>query len=225
MPSTRAGPLIGHIACRRHIRAGREGAVGVRQHQRVLVFRLLEKVEDALVFHQARDEVEIGLAVLHAVLPRIVRALQVEPVVGIAAVAEDLLDDVGDRLVLKNAGVVEVSQEREPGHQLQLIGRLAVFAVFEQLDSVDQRVDMAFRLVVQLEGQHRRLHQQTLHVDVRIVGERLDVEPVRPGDALVAGEAFDQKGVVPERSLQTKWTVGLCCRHGVSTYISLRVSE
>ena len=51
-------------------------AAGVRQHQGVLAVLVLEVVVDTLFFHQAADEVEVGLAVLGAVGPRPIRSAE-----------------------------------------------------------------------------------------------------------------------------------------------------
>ena len=50
------------------LRAVDIAALLVGQHERVLALLVLEEVEDAFLFHQPRDEVEVGLAVLHAVV-------------------------------------------------------------------------------------------------------------------------------------------------------------
>ena len=56
--------------------AVRVGAGGVGQDQRVLAVLVPEEVEDALLLHQPGDEVEGGLAVLDAVFPLGVGALE-----------------------------------------------------------------------------------------------------------------------------------------------------
>src|SRR5262249_16552447 len=43
------------------------GLIG--EHQHMFVFFVAEEVEDALLFLERRDEVEVRLAILHAVLP------------------------------------------------------------------------------------------------------------------------------------------------------------
>ena len=56
------------VAVDRRVLAGRVG-----QHHRVVALRVPEVVADALLLHQAADEVEVGLPVLHAVGPLAVR--------------------------------------------------------------------------------------------------------------------------------------------------------
>ena len=67
----------------------------VSQHQGVRVLGVLEEVEDALLLEQARDEVEVRLAVLHAEVPRGVAAAQARAVRD-ARLIQHLLDDLRD---------------------------------------------------------------------------------------------------------------------------------
>ena len=69
-------------------RAVDEGRRLVGQHQRVLVGVVLEEIEDAFVFEQPGDEVEIGLAVLDAVLAGLIGAGAAVGEIGKAAVRE-----------------------------------------------------------------------------------------------------------------------------------------
>src|SRR5262245_4946395 len=76
----------------------------VRQYHRVLAALVLEEVEDAFLFHQTGDEIEIGLAVLNTILalrvlafvdPRKIEILETQ-------IGEDRLDDVGYLLVFED---------------------------------------------------------------------------------------------------------------------------
>ena len=77
----------------------------VREDQRVLVLGMLEEIKDSFFFHQAGDEVEIGLAVLDAVLARNEVAVKPEREIRKPSLFEDLLDDIGCFLLLKNPAV------------------------------------------------------------------------------------------------------------------------
>ena len=81
-----------------------------------------EEVEDALVLHQPGDEVEGGLAVLDAVLPLGVRALELELEVGEAEVLEDGRDDVRGALVLEDPAVGGAGEQPGPGDDLGPVG-------------------------------------------------------------------------------------------------------
>ena len=79
------------------------GAVG--QHQVVLGLAVVEPIEDAFFFHQPADEVEIGLAVLHAVTASLERTPGLDRDAAGWVFAQHLLDDVERRLVLKDAQI------------------------------------------------------------------------------------------------------------------------
>lgn len=103
-------------------RIERARAIAEHEHLPRLRARLvLERVEDALLGEQALDEVEVALLVLHAVAARAVAARQPQAA-GHSERAEQLADDRGDRLVLKDAAVLLVLQQRKRGHEPQLVG-------------------------------------------------------------------------------------------------------
>src|SRR6185295_19565212 len=88
----------------------------------------LEEEEHAFFSHQARDEVEVGLTILHAVFALGVLALVDAREIEIreAEIAEDLLDDVRDLLVLEDAAVGGTGQEPGPGYDLGPVVPIAV---------------------------------------------------------------------------------------------------
>src|SRR4030095_4637820 len=97
------------------------GAGVIRKNQRVLAVLVIEEVGDALFLEQPGDEVVVGLAILDAVLARLVGAGELEPEVRESVLAEELLDDVGDRLLLEDAAVGGAREEPEPGDDLRAI--------------------------------------------------------------------------------------------------------
>jgi hypothetical protein len=81
----------------------------------VAVVLVAEEVVDAFLFHQPGDEIEVGLAVLGAVLAHRILpgdAAQVE--VRTAGVLEHLLQNILDRFVLENPDVGALSQRVQP---------------------------------------------------------------------------------------------------------------
>jgi len=68
---------------------------------------MLEEVVDAVLLHQPAHEVHVGLAVLNAIFELRTRTLfgQFGFIVGEAAFVEDLFDDVGRLLVLKDPAI------------------------------------------------------------------------------------------------------------------------
>ena len=97
------------------------GAGGVSNHHGVLPFFMLEEVEDAVLLHEARDEVEVCFAVLNTVLHRRVAAVERELVVLKASIAENLLDDVVDFLVMENLAVGVPRQHPYPRNYFHLV--------------------------------------------------------------------------------------------------------
>src|SRR4029453_1327580 len=97
------------------------GARAVGDHQRVLPVLVDEEEKETRVFQQARDEVVVGLAILHAVLAWLVAALELEPEVGEAVLPEELLHDLGHRLLLEDAAVGRTGEEPWPGDEVRRV--------------------------------------------------------------------------------------------------------
>ena len=120
----------------------------VGQNERVLAILLLEVVTDAFFFHQAGNEVEIGLAVLDAVVAGDEIAVEAELEIGKAEILENLLDDVGSFLVLEDAAIGGAGEEPEPGDHLRAVGGEA--AILRSLgEAADEAVPMTL-------ARHRR---------------------------------------------------------------------
>jgi hypothetical protein len=95
------------------------GRLAVAHHQYVVVFLMLEEKTDALFFHQAADEVQLGLLILDAVCSSRIALLQREPVVQTrkARVFEHLLDNLFGVRMLEYPAVVTVAKIPGPGHE------------------------------------------------------------------------------------------------------------
>jgi hypothetical protein len=69
---------------------------------------------------------------------------------------------------------------------------------------------MPFGFFIQLDGNNACLSQQALYVDVRVGREQFQDEAEWRGNALVAGEAVQQQGVVTQPlDLDAEWTFNL----------------
>src|SRR6266581_5989765 len=90
------------------------GLVG--EYQLVGVLVVLKEIEDAVLFHQARDKVEGSLAILDDVFALGVGALGTVLEVLEAVVLKNLLDDLGDRFLLENLAIGGAREEPKPGH-------------------------------------------------------------------------------------------------------------
>ncbi|MNP53295.1 hypothetical protein D3C76_1477600 [compost metagenome] len=110
-PLTHFLPEIIH---RRPVGDGREGVVAVGQDQRVLTVFMTEEPENPVFFQQARDEGQVGFAVLHAVLAGCVAAAELELEIREAVGLENRRDDVRGAEVLEHPVVAGQGQPPEP---------------------------------------------------------------------------------------------------------------
>ena len=97
-----------------------EGGVGVGDHHLQRPLRVLEVVADALMFHEPAHEGEVGLPILHAIVPGGVAARDLLRERDRGRVAEHRLDDVGHRLLLKNLAVARERGKPQARHHLDL---------------------------------------------------------------------------------------------------------
>jgi hypothetical protein len=142
---------------------------------------VLEPVDDALLGHQPGRELEVALAVLHAVLPLEVEAVihaQVErPPVGREPRPEHLVEDLQARLVLPEPRVALVLQ--------QVQRRRHQHADPQPLDHDRQHVDVVDDAVhvtpvaVAVDQQGARVAEQLAERRLRILGPQLELEAVR----------------------------------------------
>src|ERR1700730_13851411 len=86
----------------------------VGYYQRVLALLMTEEVVNSFLFHQARNKIECRLPVLHAVRPGLVLTGELQLIVGEPELVEDLLDNFGYTLFLKDAAVGGACKEPQP---------------------------------------------------------------------------------------------------------------
>src|SRR5450631_2833496 len=82
---------------------------------------VLKEVEDAVLLHEPGNKVEVGFAILNAVLDRRVTAVELDRVIGKPTIFEDLFQDLLDRLVVKNLAIGVSSEQPRPGNHLHLV--------------------------------------------------------------------------------------------------------
>ncbi len=175
-------------------------AVGVGEHQDVALLLMAEPVVDALLFHQPADEVEAGLAVLHAVFPLAVGAREGILEIGKAEVAEHLLDDLRHALVLEDAAVRGARQQPRPGPQGGLVaGELAVPG--HLATARDDAVKEAPAAAGQLQRQAHRLAEQLLQRQVGIFRYQVQLVGEQPSQFLASLHALQQQHVRPQRAI------------------------
>ena len=105
-----------------------------------LLLLVLEEVIDAFLFHEPAGEIQIRLAVLHAVVPRLEGALQL--VFDVEAF-QHLLQNVGYRLLLEDTALRLPRQQPELGHDFHGVGG-EMFVLLPLADAVADAVEVAF---------------------------------------------------------------------------------
>ena len=95
-----------------------EGGVGVGDDHRQRLLAVLEVVGNPLELHQPADEGEVGLPILHAVIPRRVAARDLLRERDVGRVAEHIRHDVGNRFLLEDLAVARERGEPEARHHL-----------------------------------------------------------------------------------------------------------
>jgi hypothetical protein len=139
--------------------------------------------------HQAVDEVEVGLAVLRAVVARGVGGLQVEVKLGLAHAAADEHrgEDLGGRLLLEDAAVGALLEPPDPRDHGQLVEGVAP-RVADVLGLTHEAVDVALALDA-VDRQQHVLADEVRDGQVRACDLEAKLEEARY--RLVAAQAHD----------------------------------
>src|SRR5438132_1620471 len=95
--------------------------------------RVLEEVVHPFFFQEPADEGEVRLTVLHTVVARLVRGLEL---VAYVEALENLFEDVGHALVLEDATADLLGPEPELRHDLVAVVR-KVFVALPFLETAD----------------------------------------------------------------------------------------
>lgn len=171
-----------------------------------------EEVEDPFLLHQPAGEVEVGLAVLDAVIAGLILPLELH--LDVQAL-EDLIEDLGHRHLLEDPALRLAGQEPEFGDELEaVVGEDRVSAPLN--DPVADAVQVA---AIAARGQDLRrdlLAQELVEGDLGLIGgDRLELDLKQLGDRLGAGQADQQELVTAQRGRYREESVGLliCGRH------------
>ncbi len=207
--------VVGHagVAGRAVVRA-----VGIGEHQDVALLLVAEPVVDAFLFHQPADEIEAGLAVLHAVFPLAVGAAQGVLEVGEAEVAEHLLDDVRDLLVLEDAAVRSARQQPQPGAQGDLVaGELAGAGALAA--ARDDAVEVPPATAGEFQREAHRLAQQSIQRQGGIARDQFEFVAEQPAQLLAAFQPLQLQDLGAQRGVHVHQTGMLGEQHGQSSLI------
>ena len=170
----------------------------IRQHHRVVAVGVAEIVRDALLLHQAADEVEVGLPILDAVVPLPVSPRQLQLEVRRLVIGEHHLDDVGNLHVLEDPAVGRARQEPEPGtHRREVPVVAAIHAALRKARDVAVVVP---RLILgQPQFDRDVLAENVVDRDVVLHAEEIELVLERPAHLLARAHAMEQQDVLAER--------------------------
>ncbi len=158
--------------------------------------RVFEEVADAFLLEQPRDEIEIGLPVLHAVLPGQVLRLVRQPVVDRLGrlVAEDQVDDLGHVLRLEDPAVRGPAQEPQPRMKRQVVDEVATLAAPQRKPRY-VAVVLPLQAVVEVDRDRQRLAQQVARPDVRLQAHRIQPDDEEAGQPFAHVHPREQQRV------------------------------
>ena len=198
------------------------GRVG--DHHLVRAVAVREEVKDPLFLHEPAGEVEIGLAVLDAVVAGEIGALKL---IVDAQAREDLFQDVGDRELLEDPALVVPREHPELGDHLRAIdgegggplGRGDALALGEP---AHDPVEVARRAAGHHQGHGDGLAEDRVERDRGGgLGQQIELEAEQPGDGLLAGELLEEQDIGPERRRHGQEPVRLTVlRHGCLTRVA-----
>ena len=184
----------------------------VAQHHRVLAVLVGEEVVDALLLHQAADEVEVGLAVLDAVPPLAVGAGEAVVDVGEPVVLEHLLDDVRDLPLLEDAAVGGAGEEPDGRDHGGPVGSQAP-ATVELGEAADHAVDVPRAALRAREAHRHVLADDVVEADGVVFAQQVELVAGQAAEALGAGDAAQEQGVRTERRAEGEAPVSLGSGH------------
>src|SRR5262249_19971018 len=159
----------------------------VRENEDMFAILMFEVIADAFFFHQPGNEIEVCLAILHAIIAR--REISIQPKFEILKlqVRENLLDDVGDGLVLKNPAIGGARQEPQPRNHLRSVGREA--PILRALrESIDEPIPVTLGAVRIKDAQRDVLSNQVLKLDRVILRQQIEIEVEQLRDRFSTGE-------------------------------------
>ena len=173
----------------------------IADHHLVRSVGVREEVKDPLVFHQPAGEVEIGFAVLHAVVARLIGPLQL---IRDVQRGEHRLEDVRHSLLLKDPALRVAREQPKLWNQLRPIAEERLRSVHARgvaalADPADDAVKVA-RAADQVQRDGQRLGEQVFELDRRGgQGQHLGLEREQARDRLGSAELLQQQHVLAQR--------------------------
>ena len=155
------------------------GVVG--KNQNVLSGLMPEEVVDAFFFHKAADEIEVGLAVLDAVVAGGEIAVEAQFEIVESEIFENLLDNVGNLLVLEDFAIGRARQKPGPGNHLGSIGGEA--AVLRTLgEAADEAVPVPLGTIRVKDSERDIFANDVFEFQGIVFGQEVEIEVKELGD-------------------------------------------
>ncbi len=225
-PGTPLDRLVDQRGRARHVGIAL-GRVG--DHHLVRSVAVREEIKDPLFLHEPAGELEIGLAVLDAVVSGEVSALKL---VGDAQPGENLFQDVGDGKLLEDPALVVPRENPEPGNHLRPIAgeKTAPLSRGDALalaESAHDPVEVTRSAVGHHQGHGDALPEDRVECDRGgRFGQQIELEPKQPGDDLLSGELLEEQDIGPERRRHGQGSICLSVlRHGFLTRVAAGRTE
>ncbi len=171
--------------------------LAVDQHHAVRTVVVLEEVVDPLLLHQPRHEVEVGLAILDAVLPRFVLAAVAQAVVDRleALVGEHRVDDVWHVHRLEDPAVGGARQEPDPGAERHPVDEVPPRHAGLR-ETRDVAVEETRRSVFEIHAHRHALAEQRARIDVVLQAQHLEPVLEHPRQPLAHLHPREQQRIV-----------------------------
>src|ERR1700676_4036806 len=182
--------------------AGLVDARLIAHDEGVLVLFVLEEIVDAVLFHEARDKIEVRLAVLHAIFALLKVTLQRIAEIPEAAILEDLGDDVRDGHILKDAAISSSGEKPEPRNNFGVV--VSETLVHSGLrEAADVAVQIAFAAIGESKRDANLLANNFGEINGGVFGKELGGDAEKPGDAFLRGKTMEQEHVLPQRGVDS----------------------
>src|SRR5579859_904795 len=173
---------------------------------------VLEEIENATFFHQARNEVESGLAILHDVLALRIAALRAILKILKTEKIKNLFDDIRNIFLLKDAAIRSAREKPEPRYDFRAI--VAERNVASQArKATDEAVPVALLVVGGGNGDGDALADDILERHGVVFRQKVGIEVEQPRNSFMAGEILQKENVLSEGRVDRQEPVRLGVWH------------
>jgi len=184
----------------------------VREDQLVRVFVVLEEIVDAVLFHQAGDEIESSFAILNYVFPLVITGLCAILKILKAMVLKDFFHDFGNSFLLKNLAIGGACEEPKPWHDFGAIVTVAIVAT-DKSKAAYKTVPVPLVVAAMMQTDGYALADDVLERNGMILREEVRGEMKELRDTLLGAEALKKQGVLTQRCVDRDESLFLCDRH------------